>query len=206
MWVWKVLEDIRHKVSRILTWKVSLSVVLSITDNSLGPEQKCENISLLKIASLFPFVQAPESDKRERNWQNMFIISPICYPAVDSLDVTTFSYCFWIVHTDFDTEGNYFLVLWNFIQHLTSFGFCLTKFWSSCKHFWTKIFFLYDPLLSKDVAHCAVIYICVRQHDILKPRLCLPSRWPSVNLPGLTGGHICHTANISGNPNIIEYD
>ena len=156
MWVWKVL-DIRHKVSRILTWKVCLSVVLSITDNSLGPEQKCENISLLKIASLFPFVQAPESDKRERNWQNMFIISPICYPAVDSLDVTTFSYCFWIVHTDFDTEGNYFLVLWNFIQHLTSFGFCLTKFWSSCKHFWTKIFFLYDPLLSKGVAHCTVL-------------------------------------------------
>ena len=34
--------------------------------NSLGPEQKCENISLLKIASLFSFVRAPESDKRER--------------------------------------------------------------------------------------------------------------------------------------------
>ena len=87
--------------------------------NSLGPEQKCENISLLKIASLFPVVHALESDKRERerNWQNMFIISPICYPAVHSLDVTTFSYCFWSVHSHFDTEeGNYFFVLWNYIQ------------------------------------------------------------------------------------------
>ena len=39
--------------------------------NSLGPEQKCENISLLKIASLFPFVPALESDKREREREEL---------------------------------------------------------------------------------------------------------------------------------------
>ena len=51
-----------------------------------------------------------------------------------------------------------------------------------------------------------VINSCVRQHDILKPKMCFPTQWPSVNLSGLTVGHICHTANISDNPNIIEYD
>ena len=46
--------------------------------NSLGPEQKCENISLLKIASLFPFVPAPESDKRERERERERGTDKIC--------------------------------------------------------------------------------------------------------------------------------
>ena len=138
--------------------------------------------------SICPGAGERQERERERNWQNMFIISPICYPAVHSLDVTTFSYCCWIVHSHFDTEeGNYFFVLWNY-KHLTFFSFCLTEFGRSYKYS-TFVSDTSDNMIFSNPG-------CVSP---LSDRVLTSRGW-------LVGTSVTLTANISGNPNIIEYD